>query len=481
MAAFAVVRVRRAGGHGTSPTSSWHAATIEHRHHCLLRSDFSNRTRCSLSGPAPERFRSAALPRALAPLGYRNFALYWIGMVASNSGRWIELTGGVWLASELTASPALLGLLGAFRGVPTIILGPLAGVISDRVDQRRLLIGTQAAAIAASLALWMLVFTGSVQLWHIYVQVAVQAVIETFDAAGRQALFPRLVARTYRSEAVTLAAVAGRAAKFIGPSVGGLAIATLGVAAPFLLSAVTFLSLTAAVLLIRGIAPRTPIPGSSIRRELMVGARYVAGTPVVGGLLKMEAVFALFQVNAVIITIVGRQALDVGPEQLGGLLSAPALGGLLGLTYLLLFAPTRQGRLIVVCTSLYALGLVMFAVSGSYVISFAALAIVGLFDALITVTRASVIQLTTPGRMRGQVMSTTRMVTAGLSRLAQTQSGLMSSSLGGPLAVLSAAAILAASAGISAKLNRPLWRFVRETHAKVADIAQPVAEDSRPT
>src|SRR5688572_12530941 len=87
------------------------------------------------------------LPRGLAPLGYKNFALYWVGLATSNAGTWVELTGVVWLVSELTNSAALLGLLGLFRGAPVIILGPLAGVVADRVDQRRLLLATQAAAL----------------------------------------------------------------------------------------------------------------------------------------------------------------------------------------------------------------------------------------------------------------------------------------------------------------------------------------------
>jgi MFS family permease len=288
------------------------------------------------------------LPRGLAPLGYKNFALYWVGLATSNAGTWVELTGVVWLVFELTNSAALLGLLGLFRGAPVIILGPLAGVVADRVDQRRLLLATQAAALIASLSLCVVVAAGLVELWHIYLQVAVQAVVQTFDAAARQAMFPRLVPRSYRAEAVTLTVMAGRTAKFIGPSVGGIAIASFGVATPFLLNALTFLALMAAVVLIRGVSPRTATAGSSIRSELTAGARYIMDAPVVGGLLKMEAVFALFQLNPVMITIIGRQVLDVGPEGLGGLLSAPGFGALAGLAYLLIVGHTmRQGRFLV--------------------------------------------------------------------------------------------------------------------------------------
>ena len=99
-----------------------------------------------------------------------------------------------------------------------------------------------------------------------------------------------------------------------------------------------------------------------------MGARYIAGAPVVGGLLKMEAIFTLFQMNPVMITIIGRRVLDVGAEGLGGLLSAPGLGALVGLAYLLVVGHTvGQGRLIVICTAAYAAGLMLFAVSPEYV------------------------------------------------------------------------------------------------------------------
>src|SRR5512143_3503697 len=90
------------------------------------------------------------LPGGLAPLGYRNFLLFWIGFVASNAGKWIEQTGAVWIAYELTGNPFLLGLIGLIRAVPTILLTPFAGVIADRVDQRKLLFTTQGLSLIAS-------------------------------------------------------------------------------------------------------------------------------------------------------------------------------------------------------------------------------------------------------------------------------------------------------------------------------------------
>ena len=402
------------------------------------------------------------LPRSIAPLGYRNFLLYFVGYAATNTGRWMELTGVVWLAYQLTSSPVLLGVLGIARAAPVIVLSPIGGVVADRVDQRRLLVTTQALGFAASLALGILILTGRVELWHVYAQVVVQASITAFDAAGRQAMFPRLVPKARLSEAVTLSVVAARSSKLIGPAVGGLAIAAWGEASPFLLNALTFVSLITAVTWMRGVKPRTLREGSTFRGELFDGMGYLLRAPVLSGLLQLELVFGIFQLNPVIIAIIGRQVFGVGPEGLGGMLSAPALGSILGIAGLLIVGqPSRSGRFVVICVLLYAVGLVALAAAGAYLVALGVLVCIGVVDALAAVTRQSVMQMAAPGRMRGRVMANVGMVTRGTSPLAEAQSGGLAGLLGPQLALVSAAFALATAATLTGRANRSLWRFSR--------------------
>ena len=406
--------------------------------------------------------RAVRLPKNLAPLSHRNFARFWLGFAITNTGKWIEQTGTVWLVYDLTGSPVLLGLLGIARAVPAVLLGPIAGVVVDRVDQRRLLLVTQGLGLVASLVLGLLVVTGHVQLWHTYLQVAIQSGIMAFDAPVRQSLFPRLVPRAQLPEAVTLTFSAGKSAAFVGPVIGGLAIASLGEAAPFLLNATTFVVLIAAVIWMGNLSVAEGPPRSSFRGELTDGLRHIIRTPVLAGLFKLEIVFGIFQMNAVIITVVGREVLGVGPEGLGGLLSAEALGSLIGIGSLLLVGQTRrQGRFNILCTLGYAATLVVFALSQSFVHAFAALAVSGLFDSLISVTRSSVLQLAAPAGMRGRVMANLGTVTRGLGPLGQTQSGLLAGVFGGPAAVFGSALVLAVNALITVRGNLTLWRFSR--------------------
>jgi MFS family permease len=401
-------------------------------------------------------------PAGLAPLRHRSFAQFWAGFAVTNAGKWIEQTGTVWLVYELTGSPFLLGLLGIARAVPAFVLGPIAGVVVDRVDQRRLLLVTQGLGLVASLVLGLLVADGHVQLWHIYLQVAIQSGITAFDAPVRQALFPRLVPRAQLSEAVTLTFSAGKSAAFIGPVIGGVAIASLGVAAPFLLNAGTFLVLMAAVAGMSGFAATEEPIRSSFRGELVDGLRHIVRTPILAGLFKLEIVFSIFAMNAVIITVIGREVLDVGPEGLGGLLSAEALGSMIGIGALVLGGQSRrQGRFNVLCTLGYAGTLVGFALSRSFLLTFIALAVSGCFDSLISVTRSSVLQLAAPPGMRGRVMANLGTVTRGLGPLGQTQSGFLAGAFGGSAAVLGSALVMAVNALITVRGNPTLWHFSR--------------------
>lgn len=423
----------------------------------------------------PAEAPSRVLPRGLAPLGYRNFALYWVGFAASNTGRWIELTGSVWLVYDLTQSPILLGILGIARAAPSLIVSPFAGVIADRVDQRRFLFILQVIAMLASFILGMAILSGRIEYWHIYLQVAIQATITCFDSAIRQALFPRLIPRSELPAAVTLSATAGRTSKLIGPAVGGVAIAAWGPAAPFLLNSVTFLGLMAAVVTLRGVTPLRAIAGSSVKRELMEGLRHLRGQPVLNGLMKRELLFTVFQLNPVLITIAARQVLHVGPEGLGALLAAPALGSLVGIGWLLATGHMeRQGRFLVFGTLGYASLLVTFAFVPNAIAAFAVLALIGVLDSMLTVTRNSVMQLAAPSHMRGRLMANMGTVTRGFGPLAETQSGAVAGLLGSSAAVVLTAAALAVNAALTPRLNKPLWHFSRrdvvETDEQVAAV-----------
>lgn len=403
-----------------------------------------------------------SMRQGLAPLRRRDFRLFWAGFATTRLGRAVEDTGVVWLLYTLTESPVLLGVLGLVRAVPLIGLSPVAGALADRWDGRHTLMVTQTAGLLTSLALFGLVAAGLIEFWYLYIQVAVQASIEAFDGSTRLALYPRLVPRSELSEAVALNSTAGRSAQFVGPAVGGVAIATLGTAAPFLINAASFVGLLVAVGAMRPVASIVRAQVSTLQGDLVEGLRFILASRPMSGLLTLEVVVSLFQVNAVIITIVARDALGGGPVEVGLLLSAPALGALAAVIGLVVFGHSvRQGRLVLLYGVVYGAAMVAFGLGVSFPVAYLLLTVVGLADATMTVTRHSIMQLASPPEMRGRVMGNMAVVTRGVSPLADAQSGAIAGAAGPMVAAAVAGAALAAASIGTALSNRPLWEFRR--------------------
>lgn len=413
-----------------------------------------------MTAPAGEPGPRRLPPGRLAPLGYKDFALFLTGWVTTRFGRAVEDTAVLWIVYEVTGSPALLGLLGLARALPAVLLGAVAGAVADRVDQRKILFITQSLGGVASLCAGTLVATGRVEIWHLYVLVSYQSTVEAFDAGARLALFPRLVPFALLSDAVTLNATASRMAQLIGPVVGGVAIAGLGEAAPFFVNAATFPALMVAVAVMRADHRLESRRDASFLSDMWEGLRHVVRAPVLRGLLLLEIVVGIVQINSVIITVFGREVLDVGPEGLGGLLAAPALGSMLALLGLLALGHAgRQGRFVLVCGLGYAVALAALGGAGWYAVAFAVLACLGLLDGLMTVTRHSVLQLVAPGPMRGRIMGWMGTITRGVSPVGEMQSGTVAGLLGPSAALVLAGAVLGVATAATAVTNRPLWKF----------------------
>jgi MFS family permease len=264
--------------------------------------------------------------------------------------------------------------------------------------------------------------------------------------------------------AVTLQSTAAFTSSVIGPVIGGFVIAAFGEAAPFACNAATNVVLMVAVLQIRKMAPRAQAAAASFRTELADGFRYLIREPVLGAVLRMQTVFSVFQINPVIITIIAREVLGAGPEGLGLLLGADSLGGLVGMAFLLTRgAGPREGRVLVLGTVAYALFVALLALSSTFVAGVLVLTGIGVFEAVIAVTRNSAMQLVAPGELRGRVMANFGMITRGFSPLSQAQSGVLAGLFGAPIAVLVSAVAIGIKAAHYARPGQAVWSFASST------------------
>lgn len=388
-----------------------------------------------------ERWR-ARLPRGVAALGERNYFLYFIGHFTSQLGTWVEMTAVSWILYELTDSALLLGIGGLSRAAPVILLALLGGAVADRVPKRGLLMCTESTMLVLSLLMGVLAVTGYLEFWHIYILNLATGTLNAFSVPARQALFPSLVPADGVQSAVTLNTVTVRSAAFIGPSIAGLALAYSGYAAPFFLNAVSFIGMIAALRAMRIPAGATVAVHPSLWRGMTGGVGFVWRSQTLRGLLALEIVAGLFGHNSALITIIARDALGVGPQGLGALLSALGAGALLGMAVMLVFHPQQWGRVILMAGTVYTALFAAFGLSPFLLLSMAMLFALGAADGVWGVTRNTVAQLVVPNAFRGRIMSVVTLITRGSTPLGHLLSGSIASLIGGPATAVLGAVVI---------------------------------------
>src|SRR5713226_9404678 len=222
------------------------------------------------------------LLRTFVALRHRNFRLFWFGQLISLTGTWMQTIGQAWLVLELTHSAWLLGIVGALQFLPVMLFSLFGGVLADRLPKRKVLLFTQSSAMLQATVLWALVASGQVRLWHVLVLATLLGLTNSLDMPTRQAFVVEMVGREDLPNAVALNSSLFNMARILGPGIGGLIIAWLGVAPLFLLNAISFIAVIIGLGLIDmgklyGLVPRAgQAPPLQSLRE---GLHYVRTTP----------------------------------------------------------------------------------------------------------------------------------------------------------------------------------------------------------
>ncbi len=400
------------------------------------------------------------LPPGLSPLRHRDFTLYWVGQVVSQTGSLVEMTATTYLLYAITNSPVLLGIGGLIRAVPILAFALFGGALADRIDRKRLLLFLNATQAVTSLILGTLVATGAIEYWHIYVLGFVNSSLAAFEAPARNSYYPSLIPRSEFQNAVTLSATIFRLSSLIGPAVAGVLIAAVSTSSPFFVNAASYFGLIFALLAIRTQPVRATGPQPSLRSSVWGGLQYAMRNPVLPLILSTEAVLSIFGHNAALITIFARDILHVGPEGLGLLLSAIGGGAILGTFGLVAIGEIRaKGALMIAAGVAYAVTLFAFAFSTSFGLSLGLLFLVGLADAGWGAMRNTIAQLVASDAYRGRVFSMITFTSRGLTNASQLETGAVIAAFGPPVAAaINAAIVGAAVVGIALRSPR-LRRF----------------------
>ena len=355
-------------------------------------------------------------------------------MVATVGG-FMQATAQGWLVLEITNSPGLLGVVAAAAGLPTLFLAAVAGVLADRLDRRRLLVATNLAGALFAGILALLTTLHAVEYWEVLVLALLNGIALTVQMPTNQAVVSTIVDRTSIGNAVALNSAQYNLARILAPAVAGVAIAADGLAIGFWVNAV---ALVVVAVLVAGLA----IPGprvldrvqAALWRDLSDGLRYVAANRILAILVVLPAVPALFVLNYLtFIPVYARDILETGPIGLGLLTGSIGIGALVGALSLATLRPSGgSGRLMLTGLAVVAVGLTAFALSRSLPLSMLSLAVMGGFQVTYYSTTNTLIQVLSPARLRGRILSLYVLTSIGLLPIANLVGGAIAERAGVP-------------------------------------------------
>ncbi len=374
-------------------------------------------------------------PSIVAALRYRDFRLLWLGLLISNLGTWMQFTAMGFFVARMAGSQhqaALdLGILGAARAVPVLLLSPLAGVVADRLPRRRVLIVTNVTMASAALLLALLATFHRLDMVGLVLISALNSGANGFDSPTRLSWVPFLVDREYVGNAVGLNSVAFNAPAVIGPALAGLLIVWIGVAGAFYFNAVATLAVVVAVLLMRP----SPPPGGRREHPLLAmrhGIAFIVRHPVLRWVVFALFVTALFaRPYGLLMPAYAVNVLHAGARGLGWAVSAVGAGGFGGALVVAYFTQReRRSRLWLQSGLLMSVGVFALGFVPTLVLALPVLFTVGVGTMAMMGATNTLIQVLSPDDVRGRALSIYTMIAIGVVPLGAFVDGAIASAIG---------------------------------------------------
>jgi MFS family permease len=337
---------------------------------------------------------------------HRNYRIFFTGQVVSLAGTWMQNVALAWLVIELSGSPLAIGALAFWRFVPFTVFGLVAGVVADRIESRKLVMATQACAMAISIALAVVTLTGTATLPIVYVLAALGGVALAFDAPGRQSLTFQMVGPRELPNAVALNSGLFNGSRVIGPAIAGLVIAAVGTGLCFVLNAVSFLAVLTALAIVREeeLRPVVRDPSTRVIEGIRRGFAYAWNDPQLRLILAVVTVVSTVGFNFhVLVPLLAADTLHVGPEGFGLLSASFGLGALVGALATATFREASW-RLFAIGTASFGVFALCLAAVHNAVLAGVVLFAIGLSFTLFTANANALVQLTAPDHLRGRLI-----------------------------------------------------------------------------
>lgn len=372
-------------------------------------------------------------------LRYRNYRLFFSGQSISLIGTWIQRLAMPWLVYDLTKSVVLLGVVGFMGQIPTFILAPYAGVIADRRNRFHIMITTQILSMLQASILTVLVFSGTIQVWHIILLSGFLGCINAFDVPARQSFVVQMVEKKEDlSNAIALNSSMVNGARLLGPSIAGILIAATGEGICFLLNAISYIFVISSLLFMKVAPKETRSAQKPFLKEFKEGFAYAFGfLPIRYVLLLFALVSLMGMPYTVLMPVFAREILHGGPHTFGFLMGASGLGALTGALYL----ASRKSvhgleKIVPLASFIFGSGLILFSFSRFFALSMALMVIVGLGMMLNMATSNTILQTIVDDDKRGRVMSFYTMAFMGMAPLGSLMAGSAAKAIGVPNTLL---------------------------------------------
>lgn len=368
---------------------------------------------------------------------HRDFFVFWSGSVLSGIGSQFSTVAMAWQIYELTDSAFQIGLLGLARAVPQIILLLVGGLLADALDRRKLMMCAQIALFCVSASLAVLTLAGKASPMLLYGATMLLALFTSLEGPARSSIIPSLVPREHLTQALALQGTQRYVPVIAGPSLAGVVLAGFGAAACYVVDALSWVAMLLSLALLRANIPE----GKGLRAvsfaSLREGFKFVRRHGVILPLMLLDFAATFFGNTRSLYPVYARDILFVGPQGLGVLYAARAVGSLVSAAILSVTGPVRRGGLwILVGIAVYGVSTVLFSTSRVFWFSVLMIAISGAGDTISSILRSTINQLSTPDELRGRMSSINSIFTNSGPQLGQFRAGVVAAWLGAEMSAM---------------------------------------------
>jgi MFS family permease len=410
-------------------------------------------------------------------LQHRNYRLFFSGQSISLIGTWMQRIAMPWLVYHMTGSAFQLGLVSFAGQIPTFLLAPVAGVVTDKYSKHKVLLITQILSLIQASILAFLSLTGSIQIWQIVLLSIALGCINAFDTPSRHSFVIEMVEKKEDlGNAIALNSMMFNGARLIGPSVAGMMLATAGEGICFLINAISYIFVVVSLLVMHLKKKEEKRESGKLMNDMKEGLNYTFGFPPIKHILILLGVASLMGSSyQVLMPVFAKEVLHGGSGTFGFLMGAAGSGALVGA----LFLASREsliklGRIIPAATALFGVGLVALSFSRNFPVSLLLMVIIGVGMMLHTASSNTILQTITDDDKRGRVMSFYTIAIMGTAPFGSLLAGSLAKIIGTPFTILIGGISCIIGAFFFYKKLPELKRIVRPVYVRMGLIPEVV-------